>query len=72
MTAGEAWIFDNWREHQVLNPTPDARIHLVADTAGTSAFWRLVAQGQSADFEQPKPEVAIDRIRCDRQPEADD
>ena len=21
MAAGEAWIFDNWREHQVLNPT---------------------------------------------------
>ena len=55
MAAGEAWIFDNWRVHQVLNPTPDARIHLVADTSGTSAFWRLVAQGQSADFEQPHP-----------------
>jgi sulfotransferase family protein/aspartyl/asparaginyl beta-hydroxylase len=51
MAAGEAWIFDNWREHKVLNPMPDARIHLVADTSGTSAFWRLVAQGQSEDFE---------------------
>ena len=59
MTAGEAWIFDNWREHQVLNPTPDARVHLVADTAGTSAFWRLVAQGQSADFEQPNPKSRL-------------
>ena len=43
MAAGEAWIFDNWREHRVLNGSPEARIHLVADTAGTSAFWRLVA-----------------------------
>ena len=46
MAAGEAWVFDNWRPHKVENPTADARIHLVADTAGTSAFWRLVAQGQ--------------------------
>ena len=35
MAAGEAWVFDNWREHRVENPTSDARIHLVADTAGT-------------------------------------
>ena len=52
MAAGEAWIFDNWRPHKVLNPTSDARIHLVADTAGTSPFWRLVAQGQVENFEQ--------------------
>ena len=50
MAAGEAWVFDNWREHRVENDSPGARIHLVADTAGTSAFWRLVAQGQSKDF----------------------
>jgi sulfotransferase family protein/aspartyl/asparaginyl beta-hydroxylase len=54
MAAGEAWIFDNWREHKVLNPTPDARIHLVADTAGSSAFWRLITQSQSAKFDQPQ------------------
>lgn len=53
MAAGEAWVFDNWREHKVLNPTPEARIHLVADTAGTSEFWRLVMQGQSEKFERP-------------------
>ncbi len=55
MAAGEAWIFDNWREHKVLNPTTDARIHLVADTAGTSTFWRLVNQGQVEKFDQPDP-----------------
>jgi hypothetical protein len=55
MAAGEAWIFDNWREHKVVNPTPDARIHLVADTAGTSAFWRLAMRGQSSHFDQPQP-----------------
>ena len=59
MAAGEAWVFDNWREHKVENPTPDARIHLVADTAGTSAFWRLVAKAQSNNFAQPQPKAPL-------------
>jgi Sulfotransferase family/Aspartyl/Asparaginyl beta-hydroxylase len=45
MAAGEAWIFDNWRPHYVLNHTQITRIHLVIDTVGNSSFWRLVAQG---------------------------
>ena len=53
MAAGEAWIFDNWRPHKVENPAADARIHLVADTTGTSTFWRLVGQGQTDNFELP-------------------
>ncbi len=44
MAAGEAWVFDNWRPHHVENPSPEERVHLVADTSGTAAFWRLVAQ----------------------------
>jgi len=59
MAAGEAWIFDNWLEHRVENPSPDARIHLVADTAGSSAFWRLVGEGQSADLDRPNPEARL-------------
>jgi hypothetical protein len=47
MAAGEAWIFDNWRRHHVSNAGEEPRIHLVADTAGNSAFWQLVAQGQA-------------------------
>jgi hypothetical protein len=47
MAAGEAWVFDNWRLHHVVNPTNDERIHLVADTAGSAAFWQLV--GSSDD-----------------------
>jgi hypothetical protein len=47
MAAGEAWIFDNWRRHRVLNAGDEPRIHLVGDTAGNSAFWQLVAQGQA-------------------------
>jgi uncharacterized protein (TIGR03032 family) len=42
MRAGEAWIFDTWRKHNVLNPNPTRRIHLVADTIGSAAFWELV------------------------------
>jgi Aspartyl/Asparaginyl beta-hydroxylase len=52
MAAGEAWIFDNWRRHRVENPTDEARVHLVADTTGTAAFWQVVAQagaGRTAD-----------------------
>jgi hypothetical protein len=49
MAAGEAWVFDNWRLHHVENPTPDTRIHLVADTAGNAAFWQLVGSADDAD-----------------------
>jgi hypothetical protein len=47
MAAGECWIFDTWRPHRVLNPTPDDRIHLVADTVGGDAFWAMVELGRS-------------------------
>lgn len=42
MGAGEAWVFDNWRRHHVENNATGARVHLVADTTGTAAFWRFV------------------------------
>jgi hypothetical protein len=53
MAAGECWIFDNWRQHAVRNPTDSHRIHLVADTSGDARFWELVARGLSsgADIE---------------------
>ncbi len=44
MAAGEAWVFDNWRPHRVENRSNQERIHLVADTSGSSAFWRFLAQ----------------------------
>ncbi|WEJ98808.1 MAG: aspartyl/asparaginyl beta-hydroxylase domain-containing protein [Candidatus Sphingomonas phytovorans] len=46
MAAGEAWIFDNWRRHHVENQSSAERIHLVADTTGTAAFWQF-ACGQA-------------------------
>ncbi len=48
MAAGEAWLFDNWRLHQVDNPTDSERIHLVGDTSGSAAFWELAAQSDKA------------------------
>jgi hypothetical protein len=51
MGAGEAWIFDNWRRHHVENKAGAERIHLVADTTGTAAFWQF-ACGQAPPREQ--------------------
>ena len=42
MAVGEAWIFDNWRRHRVANDAVQERIHLVADTTGSAAFWQSV------------------------------
>ena len=39
MAPGEVWIFDTWRQHNVLNPPGTRRIHLVVDTVGSDAFW---------------------------------
>ncbi len=47
MAAGESWIFDTWKRHNVINPNPTRRIHLVADSVGSAAFWDLVARAGS-------------------------
>jgi Sulfotransferase family/Aspartyl/Asparaginyl beta-hydroxylase len=65
MAAGEAWLFDNWRLHRVENPTPDERIHLVADTSGSSNFWQFVADGDAGAI--PTREVRYDGV-VDRAP----
>ncbi|OOG49431.1 hypothetical protein B0E50_04720 [Rhodanobacter sp. C01] len=46
MAPGECWIFDTWRNHQVINADDDERIHLVADTVGSESFWNLVGRGR--------------------------
>lgn len=56
MPAGECWIFDTWRMHNVLNRRPEQRIHLVCDTVGTVEFWDQVARGDrpgEAAFSRP-------------------
>src|SRR6185312_6094938 len=47
MAAGECWIFDTWRPHRVINPAAQERIHLVADTVGSEAFWELAEHGRT-------------------------
>ncbi len=44
MRAGECWIFDNWRRHNVINGGAADRIHLVIDLAGSSRFWKMVRE----------------------------
>jgi uncharacterized protein (TIGR03032 family) len=63
MAAGECWIFDTTRRHNVLNPQPTRRIHLVADTVGSAAFAALIARGRDphGDAAAWQPQrVAID------------
>ena len=64
MAAGEAWLFDNWRLHRVENPTPDERIHLVADTSGSASFWQFVADGESGSIQTREVtfDPALDRL----------
>ena len=42
MQAGDCWIFDNWRRHNVINAGAQERIHLVIDLSGSSRFWQMV------------------------------
>jgi hypothetical protein len=44
MAPGEAWIFDSWKMHRVVNPSGKTRVHLVIDTAGSPEFWALVSK----------------------------
>jgi len=57
MKAGECWIFDTWRLHNVINPADASRIHLVVDTVGSAEFWDLL-QGAERPFD-PQPEPAL-------------
>ena len=53
MAAGECWIFDTWRQHRVINAADAERIHLVADTVGSPAFWALVNAGRAPGHNDP-------------------
>src|SRR3569623_1204749 len=47
MAAGECWIFDTWRRHNVINAADRARIHIVADTVGGPGFWQLLGAAKT-------------------------
>ncbi|MEO6318012.1 MAG: aspartyl/asparaginyl beta-hydroxylase domain-containing protein, partial [Acidimicrobiales bacterium] len=42
MAAGEAWVFDTWRQHRVRNLATTDRIHLVIDTVGSATLWDMI------------------------------
>jgi len=62
MQAGEAWIFDSWRQHHVTNGSDQERVHLVADTSGDADFWQLVAQGAAGAVRQHRYDPALDGV----------
>ena len=46
MAPGEAWIFDAWKMHKVVNPSGKTRVHLVIDTAGSPEFWEIIDRSE--------------------------
>lgn len=65
MAAGECWIFDTWSRHNVLNPHPTRRIHLVCDVVGSPAFWQRVAKGRSPESTSPTSALPVRMVRFD-------
>jgi uncharacterized protein (TIGR03032 family) len=64
MAPGETWIFDTWRPHNVINPNPTRRIHLVADTVGSPRLRALIDEASTRAIE----EVLFD-ANADRKPQ---
>ena len=58
MQAGECWIFDSWRRHNVINRSTEDRVHLVVDAAGSSRFWNMVQTMQGFGFDSSDPNLA--------------
>ncbi|MFZ1367263.1 aspartyl/asparaginyl beta-hydroxylase domain-containing protein, partial [Sphingorhabdus sp.] len=52
MAAGECWIFDSFRTHDVYNGGSDKRIHLVLDTVGGERLWDLIRSAESEGEDQ--------------------
>ncbi len=55
MAAGECWIFDTTRRHNVFNPEPTRRIHLVSDTVGSAAFAELMKRARNPQQSSSAP-----------------
>lgn len=56
MAAGECWIFDSFRIHDVRNRGTEKRIHLVLDTVGGGRLWNLMqdARRGTADTKEKR------------------
>lgn len=55
MAAGECWVFDSFRWHEVHNRGQQRRVHLVLDTVVTERLWDLIDAAQSR--QAPETEV---------------
>ncbi|WP_218310747.1 aspartyl/asparaginyl beta-hydroxylase domain-containing protein [Alteromonas antoniana] len=55
MRAGEAWIFDSWKYHRVVNASDIFRVHLVIDICGSSTFWEMAERGNVPWLPQRTP-----------------
>jgi hypothetical protein len=56
MAAGECWLFDSFRWHDVQNRGEERRIHLVLDTVGGERFAEVLA---AAEAGTPAPPGAV-------------
>lgn len=67
MRAGECWIFDTFNTHNVINPLPTRRIHVVVDTVGSDALWELASRGYRppAGELHPAPDASAPLIAFD-------
>jgi hypothetical protein len=52
MAAGECWVFDSFRWHDVQNKGNDQRIHLVLDTVGGGLMPELMRAAEKSDGQQ--------------------
>ena len=64
MAAGECWIFDSWRRHNVVNQSHAERIHLIIDTTGSSGFWQA-AQAAAAARDAGAVAASAEFVRFD-------
>jgi hypothetical protein len=53
MAAGECWIFDSFRWHDVQNKGSEQRIHLVIDTVGGGRLPDLMSRAETGVTEAP-------------------
>jgi hypothetical protein len=51
MAAGECWIFDSFRWHDVQNKGSEQRIHLVIDTVGGGLLPELMSEAETGNRE---------------------
>lgn len=63
MKAGECWVFDSFRWHEVQNKGSERRIHLVLDTVGGGTLPRLISAAAAGGT---KSSLILPGTRTDR------